>query len=147
MELRMPRPSRVSRMVRTPGRSDTSLSSRSVPVQSVSSRSHITHLTVFGLRDVAGGSARRVSVKVIAVSFHARDGWANKAGHVGIAVLADYQLLQFTCAFDDFHDLGIAVIPLHRVSFGAAVRAVDLDGVVRRAHRGRGRELLGNSDF
>ena len=59
----------------------------------------------------------------------------------------DHQPLDLAGAFADGAELDVAVELLHRIVLDEAVAAVNLDGLVRDAHGGLGREQLGHGGF
>src|ERR1700710_1689674 len=121
----MPRSSRVFRMWTTCGRSVTSESSSRMPSQTVLSRSQTTHLIdCFSFFLAAWTASAWVSAIILKLlQLEERDG----------------DLLDLRAPLDDLEDAGVAQVALHRIVLAAAVRAVDLYGVVGGAGgHGRG---------
>src|SRR5215217_6110078 len=123
----MPRPSRVSRMRTTWGRSFTSRSSSRMPSQTVSSRSQTTHLMDCFSFFFAASTAAAWDVTSKLLKLKEREG----------------DLLDLRAPLDDLGHLGVAQVAGHWIVLGEAVGAVDLHGVVGRPGGRTGGEVLG----
>src|SRR5258708_31889630 len=118
----MPRASSASMICLTPGLRSSASPSTRTPCHSVLSRSHTTHLTLRSMRVTCIPSGCWQS------SFQAR---ALKR------VVRQHQLVYFVGSFDDPHHGGVAQVTAHGIVDTAAVRSVQMHGIVSNPDGGR----------
>src|SRR6476646_5604904 len=111
---------------RTPSRRRTSSPSSRVPLHSVLSRSHTTHLT---LRRLAGASAPPEDCFLVpsSVTNNLSSGYGRLVRNFLAGALRNSDLLDLIASFNDFHNLGISIKAFYWIFAAASVCAVYLN--------------------
>src|SRR5689334_2218327 len=143
MEWRTPRASSAWMISRTPSRRRTSSPSSRVPLHSVLSRSHTTHLT---LRRLAGATAAPEDFVLVpsSVTNNLSSRYGRFARNFLAGALRNSDLLDFIASFNDFHNLGVSIKAFCRIFAAASVCAVYLDRIPGNLSGGGASEVFGN---